>query len=294
MKIYLFSRPRVLPAAEDLAELMRTIDGTGLEFKVNKEFALTISELTSRTIPESQTYDVLQPDMDCGKAIMVSYGGDGTFLEAVRRLSGNPMPIVSINSGHLGFIASASRQAIAKIFDDIKKGNFTTERRSMLEVEGSFETRPAFPYAFNEFSIQRADAGMLYVDTFADGQMVAKYVGDGVILSTPSGSTAYSLSVGGPIIAPDCNCFVLSPIAPHNLTMRPIVIPDTTEIKFMVSTRCDTATVTLDNRTYKVKNGATFCLSKAKKSVFLAKFQNISFFDTLRNKMMWGVDPRQK
>lgn len=294
MKIYLFSRPIPSIGVADIEELLKAVENENLDYAINREFAEHIGKLAGRKIPSGKIYDLLPPDTDCDSSVMVSFGGDGTFLEAVRRLSGNSMPLTGINCGHLGFLSNIPRNNLSVIFSEIRQGHYSIERRTMIEAQGDFDKRPSYPYAFNEFSIQRADAAMIYVDTFADDQMVARYVGDGVILSTPSGSTAYSLSVGGPIIAPECNCFALSPIAPHNLTMRPIVIPDTTNLKFTVSTRADNAIVTLDNRTYKVHNGATFCLSKAKKSVFLIKFQNISFFDTLRNKMMWGLDPREK
>ena len=135
---------------------------------------------------------------------------------------------------------------------------------------------------------------MIYVDTYAGDQMVARYAGDGVILSTPSGSTAYSLSVGGPIISPDCHCFAISPIAPHNLTMRPLVVPDDTELEFHITSQSPSATVSLDNCIFQVPSNARFKVVKSKKTVFIARFQNISFFDTLRNKLMWGVDPREK
>ena len=133
---------------------------------------------------------------------------------------------------------------------------------------------------------------MISVDAYIDGEMVATYWGDGVIFSTPAGSTAYSLSVGGPVVAQGCKCFVISPIAPHNLTMRPVVIPDDSAVTFRVSTRDQYAYATLDNSQFEVAGGAGFTLSKSKNSVFLVRLQNISFYDTLRNKMLWGIDRR--
>ena len=135
---------------------------------------------------------------------------------------------------------------------------------------------------------------MIAVEAYVNDEMVATYWGDGVLLSTPSGSTAYSLSVGGPVVAPGCDCLVLSPIAPHNLTMRPVVVPGGSLLTFRVSTREERALATLDNRNYPVRNGATFRVSKSKNSVFLVRLQNISFYDTLRNKMMWGFDRRDE
>ena len=133
---------------------------------------------------------------------------------------------------------------------------------------------------------------MISVEAYVNDEMVATYWGDGVLLSTPAGSTAYSLSVGGPVVAPECGCFVLSPIAPHNLTMRPVVVPDTSEVTFRVGTRDGKVAVALDSANYEATDKAVFKVRKAKKTVFLAELQNISFYDTLRNKMMWGFDRR--
>ena len=294
MKIYFFSRPLPSHTAADLRKIVDTAARLGVQFLVNAELAELMQKLCGITISHDAIFTTLPPQEDVADSIMVSYGGDGTFLEAVRRLAGNQIPLVGVNCGHLGFLSSIPTHNIEEALEEIVAGKYVIEKRSMLEVTGDFPVRPPFPYDFNEFSIQRQDSSMIYVDTFAGEQMVARYAGDGVILSTPSGSTAYSLSVGGPIISPDCNCFVLSPIAPHNLSMRPLVVPDTTELRFTLATSSSTATITLDNCKYEVPNNATFRVVKSKKTVFIAKFQNISFFDTLRNKMMWGVDPREK
>ncbi len=294
MKIYFFSRPLPSHTAEDLRKIVDTATRLGVQLLVNTELAELMQKLCGITFSHEETFTTLPPQEDVTESIMVSYGGDGTFLEAVRRLAGNQIPLVGVNCGHLGFLSSIPTHNIEEALEEIVQGRYIIEKRSMLEVTGDFPVRPPFPYAFNEFSIQRQDSSMVYVDTFAGDQMVARYAGDGVILSTPSGSTAYSLSVGGPIISPDCNCFVLSPIAPHNLSMRPLVVPDSTELRFSLATQSSTAVITLDNCKYEVPNNATFRVAKSKKMVFIAKFQNISFFDTLRNKMMWGVDPREK
>ncbi|MBE6208839.1 MAG: NADH kinase [Rikenellaceae bacterium] len=294
MKIYFFSRPLPSHTAADLSKIVEVTERLGVQLMVNAELAELMQKLCGIVLPHESIFTTLPPLDDVADAIMVSYGGDGTFLEAVRRLAGNQIPLVGVNCGHLGFLSSIPTLNIEEALEEIVGGNFVIEKRSMLEISGDFPVRPPFPYAFNEFSIQRQDTSMIYVDTFAGEQMVARYAGDGIILSTPSGSTAYSLSVGGPIIAPDCNCFVLSPIAPHNLSMRPLVVPDTTELQFTLTSQSPNATVTLDNCIYQVPSNATFRVAKSKKTVFIAKFQNISFFDTLRNKMMWGVDPREK
>ena len=162
----------------------------------------------------------------------------------------------------------------------------------LLSVEGVGESEIEPLYALNEVSIQRLGATMISVEATIDGNTVSTYNGDGVILSTPTGSTAYSLSAGGPILAPSCHSFLLTPLAPHNLTMRPIVMPDTSLIELRIKTRHGKALVSIDNRTFKVCDGTLLTIKKAKRYIRLAVPRNISFFDSLRNKMMWGVDNR--
>ncbi len=167
-----------------------------------------------------------------------------------------------------------------------------TEERTLIEASGGFAEAPDTPLALNEFAIQRHGAGMISVETYVDRQMVATYHGDGVLVSTPTGSTAYSLSAGGPVVSPRCACLILSPLAPHNLTMRPVVIPDTSEITLRIRARQAGASVTLDNRIYAAADGAEFTVRRSERSFFLAVPHNITFYDTLRNKMMWGIDIR--
>lgn len=291
MKIILFSRRQIAHTTEELNQLFAALERFGFDYTVNTEFADFVHELTGRTIPAEKRYaDTVGPQPD--GSIMVCYGGDGTLLEGVHRLSGAPIPVMGINAGHLGFLTSAPSEGIDLIFKEIADGNILTEPRSMLRVEGDFPEAPEWPLALNEFAVQRHGAGMISVETYVDGQMVATYHGDGVIVSTPTGSTAYSLSAGGPVVAPACSCLILSPLAPHNLTMRPVVIPDSAVVTLRVHARRADAFATLDNRTHPIPPEASFRVGLARQRLFLAVPHNISFYDTLRNKMMWGIDIR--
>ena len=151
---------------------------------------------------------------------------------------------------------------------------------------------PQGALAVNEAAVQRSGAGMISVECRVDDQQVATYYGDGVIVSTPTGSTAYSLSAGGPVVAPGCRCLVISPLAPHNLTMRPVVVPDTSDVALRVRTRRSAVTLSLDNTAYDVADDTEIRVSLSEKRIFLGQAHNISFYDTLRDKMMWGVDIR--
>ncbi len=200
---------------------------------------------------------------------------------------------MGINYGRLGFLASVSREGIFEAVDDIVNGRFDVEERMLLRADGDFGTAVDYPYAFNEFSLQKNGVAMVSIELFIDGEPVTSFQGDGLILSTPTGSTAYALSVGGPILAPDCPAFILVPLASHNLTLRPLVIRERSEIRLRVCSRTGDAIATLDNREYNVLSGSEFVIRKAKKSAFLVKLQNNSFYGTLRDKMMWGVDSRK-
>lgn len=292
MKIILFSRPQIARTPDELHLLFDAIRRFGPDYAVNEEFAPVVRQLTGTEIPAERIYGQRLSATSPGQAIMVCYGGDGTLLEGVHRLGGAPVPVLGINAGHLGFLTSAPNTGLDELFRRIAAGEFATEARSLLSVTGNFAEQPDSHLALNEFTIQRHGAGMISVETYVDQQMVATYHGDGVIVSTPTGSTAYSLSAGGPVIAPSCRCLTITPLAPHNLTMRPVVIPDESAISLRVRVRHSEAFVTLDNRTYPISRSATFTVRRAEERIFLASPHNISFYDTLRNKMMWGIDIR--
>ena len=291
MKIILFSRRQLSHTAAEICQLFDALRLFGFDYAINEEFAPLIGELTGMQIPPEKVYGqcIGQQPAD---SLMVCYGGDGTLLEGVHRLCGAPIPVMGINAGHLGFLTSAPSAGLNLIFEEVAAGRLTTEPRSMIEATGDYAEQPDTELGLNEFTVQRHGAGMISVETYVDEQMVATYHGDGVIVSTPTGSTAYSLSAGGPVVAPTCQCLVISPLAPHNLTMRPVVIPDTGVITLNVDARRADAFVTLDNRTYPVSHGASFTVERAEQTIFLAVPHNISFYDTLRNKMMWGIDIR--
>ena len=289
MEIILFSRARSSRDAAQIEQLFEALDRFGFGYTLNEEFAAEVRALTGRDIPPAKIYGA-RIGTHAADAVMVCYGGDGTLLEGVHRLGGAPIPVLGINAGHLGFLTSAPSDGLDRLFGQIAAGELTTQPRTMLEVEGDFPDAPRSHLALNEFAVQRHGADMISVETCVDGQPVASCHGDGVIVATPTGSTAYSLSAGGPIVAPACACLVISPLAPHNLTMRPLVVPDTSRIELRIRTRRSDAFVSLDNRSYPAASGASFRIRRAGQPVFLAVPHNISFYDTLRNKMMWGID----
>ncbi len=293
MKIFFYGRNCVRFPDSDLEWWLQASVKYGHDWMVNHVFADSIKARYDISIPPEKQYDCISEADVADGSVMISVGGDGTFLEAVRTMHGRPMPIAGINLGRLGFLAHISPADIRSAISDICARRFTTGRRTMLTVEGDFgKQSPEFPCALNEFTIHRHTADMVEVAVYSGGELLTVIHGDGVIASTPTGSTAYSLSAGGPIVAPDCACFVYSAIAPHNFSIRPMVLPDTSVITFELRTRGREALASLDNTSFLVGDGAKFTIKKSEFSVFLMNIQNISFYDTLRDRTLWGVDRR--
>ncbi len=276
--------------AEEFALLPQMLSEAGFDYRIERKAANRLSLCNYNIEHNNLIYDKIDHEI-ARDAVMIAYGGDGTLLEAARTAIEWEIPILGINSGRLGFLTNVPRREIANALEMLRKGQYTIQRRAMLVVEGDFG-REVFPYAINEFSVQRHHMGMIGIEVKIDGKPTVNYHSDGAIIATPTGSTAYSLSAGGPVVAPECNCFVVTPIAPHNLTMRPLVIPDSSVVELKVDSRESYAMVGLDNQNYTVSSGATFTIRKAEKEFFFVKLQNIYFYDTLRDKMMWGIDSR--
>ena len=288
MKIVLFSRPQIAHTVEDLGRLMRLIDHYGFDFAINQEFAEVIESMLGIKIESEKIYGDTTGEQPT-ESIMVCCGGDGTLLEGIHRLSDKNIPVAGINFGHLGFLTSATRDGVETLFEQIASNNLNIQPRSILHVEGeSIGTM----MALNEVAAQRLEATMIKVEARVNKQLVAQYNGDGVIVSSPTGSTAYSLSAGGPIVAPDCHCFLLTPLAPHNFGMRPVVVPDNVEVVMKIMMRQGRAMLSVDHHTFSISDGETITIRRAEEQILLVVPHNISFYETLHSKMMWDVDIR--
>ena len=292
-KILLFSRPQIAHTQGDIERIFSLIEHYGFDFAINQEFASVVEQLTARKIQCEKIY-AFETGEQPSKSVMLCFGGDGTLLEGIHRLSNKAIPVAGINLGHLGFLTSATRDNIETLFSNIADDKLAIQPRTIISVEGvkGAEATDRQLLALNEVSIQRLEASMLKVEAKVDSQTVAQYNGDGLIVATPTGSTAYSLSAGGPIVAPECECFLLTPLAPHNFGMRPVVIPDTAEIVLSVHSRHGEAMLSIDNRTYRLKDGEKITLRKCEVKILLVQTHNISFYQTLHSKMMWDVDIR--
>jgi NAD+ kinase len=291
MKIILFSRPLSQGHRDKIVQIFAAIERYGFDWAVNEEAAECIEQFIERTITPEQRYGQSVGNIT-DDAVMVCYGGDGTLLEGVHRLDGLKISVVGINSGRLGFLALAQSSEIDEVFEQIANKNLLIEQRTMLAVSGALDGKKQTVYALNEVAIQRLGATMISVDVAVDSLPTLTCNGDGLIISTPTGSTAYSLSAGGPIVAPTCRCLILTPLSPHNLTLRPVVAPDSSTISLAIHTRKGEASISVDNRTFAVTDGEKIEVKISEKKIYLAVPHNISFYDTLRNKLMWGVDNR--
>jgi NAD+ kinase len=289
MNIILFSRKELKHRPEQLRTIIESITRYGLEYSINEDFANVIESLTDISIDSKNRYKNFPKAT--GNDLLITYGGDGTLLDAVELRPSAETPIVGINCGRLGYLTADNGEGIEELFEHITRGTLHLEHRQLLSVKAEIECNDKC-LALNEVTIHRHGATMISVEALVNDKHIATYHGDGIIISTPTGSTAYSLSAGGPIVDPMCSCLILSPLAPHNLTMRPIVIPDSSKITLRLDARGGEVFLSSDNRTYTLKDKATIELRKADKGLILATPHNNTFYDTLREKMMWGVDNR--
>jgi len=224
--------------------------------------------------------------------MLFSIGGDGTILDALNVVRDSNIPVIGINTGKLGFLASVAIHETGQAIESIVNKQFTLDKRSLLKVESTSGKFNDFPFGLNEITVQKSDSTMITVQVEVDGEYLNSYWADGLIVSTPTGSTAYSLSVGGPVITPQSGNIIISPISPHNLTVRPLVLPDNCRLKLKVDSRAHNHIISLDHRSIKVDNDEEIFVSKADFSLNLIQLNNSSFYNTLRNKLMWGVDKR--
>ncbi|MDR2388439.1 MAG: NAD kinase [Tannerellaceae bacterium] len=222
-----------------------------------------------------------------------SLGGDGTFLKTASRINKQGIPILGINTGRLGFLADTGSNELDDTLDEIFKNYYRTEERTLLRLHTKERLFTGYNYALNEIAVLKRDtSSMITIHAFIGDDFLASYQADGLIVATPTGSTAYSMSVNGPILVPQSNSLVISPVAPHSLNVRPLVIPDTSVITLTIESRNEYFLVALDGRSDIFPAGALLTISKADYTTRIIKRDNHTFYKTLRDKLMWGADTR--
>jgi NAD+ kinase len=291
MKIAVYGRKIEERFRVFIDEFFHTLKNYHFDILLHEDFYNCLKK-NSGTVPIPEKlfnkYEDIKNDAD----FMVSIGGDGTFLDTISIVKDSNIPVIGINTGKLGFLASISQDNMKAAIDSLYHGKYTIEKRSVIEMQTSKDVFGKFNYALNDVTIQKKSSEMITVHVYIDDKYLNTYWSDGLIVATPTGSTAYSLSVGGPVVLPNASNFIISPISPHNLTMRPLVIPDDTQLVLKPEGRCDKYLLSMDHRSAVIDRSTQISLKKAPFHIHVLRLNDSSYYSTLRNKLMWGMDKR--
>ncbi len=293
MKIAIYGQYYHSNTHESIEILLEVLSQKNVAVFIENDF-FNIIKHESKQPSKLEAFETFE-SLDDSYSLLVSIGGDGTILRAITYVRDLSIPIVGINTGRLGFLATIQTNQIESAIDDIIKGNYKISERTLLCVETQPENKGLLEtnFALNEIAVSRKNTtSMITVETHLNNEYLTSYWADGLIISTPTGSTGYSLSCGGPVITPETDSFVLTPIAPHNLNARPLVIPDNTEIQLKVDGREEHYLMSLDSRIATLHNSTIVTIKKADFEIKMVELLQESFIDTLRKKMLWGEDKR--
>ena len=270
--------------------LINKLEQENVDLIIESQFSELLSNIKFKN--EYSTFDTPQKLKE-NADIILSIGGDGTLLATITLVRDSGIPILGINTGTLGFISSVSTDQIEYAINHLLKGEYTIKNRTLLQLNSENNLFGDTNFALNEVTILKKDtSSMIRVHAFLDDEFINTYWADGLIISSPTGSTGYSLSCGGPIVLPGTNNFIITPIAPHNLNVRPIIVSDKSKITLKVSEKDELALVALDSRSRAIGPGLELTIKKAQYKVKLIQFEKQSFISTIREKLMWGKDKR--
>ena len=290
MKFAIFGNIHQSKKSESIEHLFDTIESHGDSYAIDRPFYDFLRE--SRNI-ELSGAEVIEGD-NFTADFAISFGGDGTLLRTASRVGNKRIPILGINAGRLGFLTSTANSDIEHVIQRVHDGEFNIEERSLIEAVATNGEIKSYPVALNEIAIMKHESSsMITLEATLNGKEKIIYQADGLIVAAPSGSTGYSLSVGGPIIAPDANVIVLTPIAPHSLTVRPIVLSDSTTIEIKVNSRSRNFLIAVDGRNESCDESTTITVRKATYKQLIVRRREHSFIQNLRDKLMWGADQRE-
>lgn len=291
MRVAVYGKKVTKQTIPAFIQLFATIEAHGWKVVLETE----LKEILVKKAGIQQNAEVFSSaqDFKTGIDLVISVGGDGTFLKTVSYIRDSNVPILGINTGRLGFLANIGSEGLESYMDLIEKKEFNYQLRSLLNVETERELFGNENYALNELTILKKDtSSMITVHAYLDDKYLNSYWADGLIVATPTGSTAYSLSCGGPIITPGCKVHILTPIAPHNLNVRPMVVPDNMPVRLSVEGRDRNYLISLDGASKNLKQGEEVIITKADYMINVIRFEDNNFLDTIRNKMLWGIDRR--
>lgn len=289
LRFALFGKEFQAGKTVSIHRLIDSLKARGAEIYIERTFFQYITSALGMEVEVSGVFDNYNFDVD----FVISIGGDGTFLRAASMVGSKATPIIGVNTGRLGFLADIHPDEIDHAIAEIVDGNYAVEPHAVIMVEADGEIIEGSPFALNDIAVLKRDnAAMISVRTCINGEYLVTYQADGLIVSTPTGSTAYGLSNGGPIIVPDADILCLTPVAPHSLNVRPIVINDDSEITLEVESRSHNFLVAIDGRSEKLLESTRLTIRKAPYTINIVKRDSRSYFSTLREKMMWGADHR--
>jgi len=291
MKVGIYGQTNNETTIKYTERLIEILQDRKIDFLLEKNFSEGFSDSNGNRYPSFDGYE----ELDKSYEVFFTVGGDGTFLRSVTLIRDLGIPIIGINTGRLGFLATVPKENIGTAVEQICNKEYKIGKRSLLSVRSSDRKQDfgGLNFALNEVSVSRKNtASMIKVDTYLDQEFLTTYWSDGLIVSTATGSTGYSMSCGGPIISPTSKSLVLTPIAPHSLAVRPLVIPQQTKIGLNIDSRVDEVLLTLDSRMYTIGNNSRVFIERSKFSIHTIQLKNETFIKTLREKLLWGEDKR--
>ena len=289
MKIALFTTPEKSEDIEYIFSLIKILIKNNVELEIDIDSHISNRELKRNDIDQKLVKNFTE--LDNTFDYVMSVGGDGTILRSVNKIGDLSIPIVGLNKGRLGFLANSSLDNAQQVINGLKNNEYNISNRSIIQVNFEGEKK----YALNEVTVSRKNTtSLITIEAKLDGQYLNTYWADGLIVSTPTGSTGYSLSCGGPIVLPESKNLVLTPIAPHNLNARPLVISDDKKVEISVNGREDEYLISVDSNIYSISTNLKINLQKAIRTLKMIEFEQDSFLSVLREKLLWGKDKRTK
>lgn len=274
--------------------LLKSLSGLGVKLMCEENFALLLTE-RYKFSPDFHSFFGKGKLLADEVTMLLSVGGDGTFLDSVEYVRGSGIPVLGINCGRLGFLANVPIGEIRQAAEYIVEGNYTVEQREMLRLEVDGKVMSGLDYALNEIGVQKmATSSLLNIHAWVNDVYLTTYWADGLVVATPTGSTAYSMSGGGPIVSPDCKNLILTPICPHNLSMRPLIIPSDSRIALKVESRSGDFVLSADSRMRQMEDSCLLSIQMDEICLNMVNLPGHNYYETLRNKLKWGEDGRNK
>jgi NAD+ kinase len=291
MKVAIYSRIIEETERGELQQLLDELQRRHIQPVIYHPFFERISNVFR--FPEDLLFFRHSNDLDESVDFLISLGGDGTLLDTIAFVRDKDIPVIGINFGRLGFLASIGKEDMITAVEALVNRTYVADKRSLIHLDANEPLFGEVPYGLNEFSIHKTDTSpMIKIHTYLNGEFLNTYWADGLIVSTPTGSTGYSLSCGGPVVFPESGSFVINPVAPHNLNVRPIIVPDDNIISFEVEGRAENFLCALDSRKEIVDKNVQLAVRREKFNVSLVRLNENNFLQTLRNKLSWGLDQR--